>query len=149
MKDKHTANTLQEELKLVCQQANLEFAKVYGYEWDFGVDEVTHNQKLVEPRKVQGLTKVPSSVLTLSVMTTYPDLPHAHYREDKVLNGEPVKLGYKKLWQQAIEVLPKKGLTEARVFAYRQLLFFLTMGFITGVVHLEASELEAISTNPS
>ena len=143
MKDKHTANLLQEELKLVCKQANEEFAKVYGYEWDFGVDEVQHNQKLVDGGKK------PSDVLTLSVMTTYPDLPHAHYRDDKVLNGEPVKLGYKKLWQQTIEVLPKKGLTEARVFAYRQLLFFLTMGFLVGVINLEPEELEAISTNPS
>ncbi|MDO7847602.1 hypothetical protein Q5H92_14635 [Hymenobacter sp. M29] len=143
MKDKHTANLLQEELKLVCKRVSEEYQKVYGYEWDFGVDEVQHNQKLVAGGKK------PSDVLTLSVMTTYPDLPGAHYRDDKVLNGEPVKLGYKKLWQQTIEVLPTKGLTEARVFAYRQLLFFLTMGFITGVINMEPEELEAISTNPS
>jgi len=142
MKDKHTANILQEELKLACKQANMEFQKVYGYEWDFGVDEVTHNQTLVE-----GGTK-PSSVLTLSLMTTFPGIPGAHYRDDKVLNGEPITLGYKKLWQQTIEV-KKEGLTEARVFAYRQLMAFLMTGFLSGVVMLEPEELETISTNPS
>lgn len=137
MQDKHIANILQEELKLACQLAGGEFVRVYGHRWEFELHEVQHNQK------VEGQPHVPSTVITLNLLTTFPELPGAHKREDK---GEPIY--YKKLWQQAFEVRGNK-LVESRVFAYRQLLSSLVTGFLSALVYLEPEELEAISTNPN